>query len=157
MSEILTALAAAIEHSALGQTARGTTWLYPMANLSHVVGAAFLVGGISAFDVHVLRRGEAMATVARAAIPIAAFGLALQVPSGLVLFSAEATALVRNPAFLFKTAVIVLGLVNVAVFHRRFGAALKGGALPPGARLPAGISLASWVLVLLAGRAIAYL
>jgi hypothetical protein len=157
MGELAATLAAAVEHSGLGQAARGTTWLYPIANLSHVVGAALLVGGIAALDVHILRRGDAAGAIARAAIPVAAFGLVLQIPTGVVLFSAEATALVRNPAFLAKVALILVGLVNVAAFHWRFGEALRAGALPGGARPLAAVSLLSWLGALLAGRAIAYL
>jgi hypothetical protein len=54
-------------------------------------------------------------------------------------------------------AMLIFALGNVAVFHRRFGRALKGGAPLDGARPLAAVSLASWVLVLLAGRSIAYL
>jgi hypothetical protein len=65
---------------------------------------------------------------------------------------------VRNPAFLFKMAMLVVGVINAAAFHWYFGRSVKSGALPPpGARAVAAVSLASWVLVLLSGRAIAYL
>ena len=39
-------------HRGLGTGAGGPvlTWLYPLANLAHVLGAAFLVGGIAVFD-----------------------------------------------------------------------------------------------------------
>jgi hypothetical protein len=50
-----------------------------------------------------------------------------------------------------------VGLANVAVFHRRFGGALRAGALGKDARAFAFVSLAAWVLTLLAGRMIAYL
>ena len=33
-------LLSAIEHSTWGMTARSSPWLYPLANLSHVLGAA---------------------------------------------------------------------------------------------------------------------
>ncbi len=80
-----------------------------------------------------------------------------QAASGVVLLSAEASTVVRNPAFQFKMAMLIFALGNVAVFHRRFGRALKGGAPLDGARTLAAVSLASWILVLLAGRSIAYL
>jgi hypothetical protein len=54
-------------------------------------------------------------------------------------------------------AFIVVGLVNLAVFHARFGSGLRGGALPAAARPLAVVSLAAWVLTLIAGRTIAYL
>jgi hypothetical protein len=156
--DTIAGIATALEHSGLGHAARSTGWLYPLANLVHVLGAALLVGSIATFDVQVLRRALDVRAVYRAAISVAVTGFLLQVVSGTVLFSADASAVVRNPAFLFKMAMLVVGLTNVAAFHWCFGRALKAGTplrLP--ARVLAAVSLASWVLVLLAGRTIAYL
>lgn len=148
---------AALEASSLAQAARGLTWLYPLANLIHVLGSALLVGAIVVFDVAVLRGRAGEAGVARIALATAAFGLALQVPSGVVLMSAEATAVGVNPALLLKMALIAVGLANVVYVHARFGAVLAANELPTAARGPAIVSLATWILALLAGRAIAYL
>ena len=156
--EGIASLATAFEHSGLGQAARGSGWLYPLANLVHVLGAAFLVGSIATFDVAVMRHAHDAHAVYRAAISVAVIGLLFQVVSGTVLLSADASTVVRNPAFLFKMAMLVVGVTNVAAFHWRFGRAVKARApllLP--ARVLAAVSLASWALVLLAGRAIAYL
>jgi hypothetical protein len=147
----------ALEQSGLGAAARGSAWLYPLANLAHVLGAALLVGAIATFDLQLLRGGPHLRTTYRAAMPIAAVGLVLQIVSGVVLLSADATAVARTGAFQFKMAMFALGLVNVAVFYWRYGGALKAGApLDRGAGFAA-VSLASWVLVLLAGRATAYI
>jgi hypothetical protein len=151
-------LFAAVEASALGQAARGSVWLYPLANLLHVLGAALVVGSIAVFDLLVLaRRYPDAVGSGRVAIPLAAAGLAVQVLTGIVLFSAEATTIGRNPAFLFKMALLAIGLVNVIGYHmlHRIPAEAEaghGGA----ARLHALVSLLTWVFVLLAGRAIAY-
>jgi len=82
---------------------------------------------------------------------VAAFGLALQVASGFVLLAADAMPVVVNPAFQFKMAMFALGLVNVAVFRWRFGGGLKADMPLDGAGALAAVSLASWLLVLLAG------
>jgi hypothetical protein len=150
-------LMTAFEQSALGHAARGTAWLYPLVNLLHVLGAALLVGGITIFDIQVLRRRRDVRAIWLAAFPITAIGLLLQAGSGTVLLSAEATTVARNPAFQFKMAMLALALVNVAAFHWRFGRALRTGASIEGAYALALVSLVAWVLVLLAGRAIAYL
>jgi len=147
----------AFEHSGLGHAARSTGWLYPLANLVHVLGAALVVGAIATFDIQVLRNPRTAPIVPHTAIPVAVVGLVFQAASGVVLLSAEASTLVKNPAFQFKMAMLIFALGNVAVFHRRFGRALKGGAPLDGARTLAAVSLASWILVLLAGRSIAYL
>ena len=95
--------------------------------------------------------------VSHTAIPVAVAGLLLQAASGVVLLSAEASTVVRNPAFQFKMAILIFALTNAAVFHWRFRRALKSGAPLDGAHTFAAVSLVSWILVLLAGRSIAYL
>jgi hypothetical protein len=151
-------LLAALEASWLGHAGRHSAWLYTAANLLHVLGSAFVVGGIAVFDLKVLaEHGKHAWHVGRYAIPLAATGLALQIPTGILLLAVEARALGTNPAFYLKFAFIVLGLINVALFHIRFGSALRAGALPPEARIYALFSLLAWIVTLLAGRMIAYL
>jgi hypothetical protein len=157
LPDIITAAMTALEQSSLGAAARGSAWLYPLANLSHVLGAALLVGAIATFDIQVLRRAKNVGVIARAVTPVAAFGLALQVVSGVVLLAADAMPVVINPAFQFKMAMFALGLINVAAFQWRFGGRLRAEAPLDGATGFAAVSLASWLLVLLAGRFIAYL
>ena len=147
----------AFEHSGLGHAARSTGWLYPLANLVHVLGAALVVGASATFDIHVLRSPREAAIAWHAAIPVAIVGLVFQAASGVVLLSAEASTVVRNPAFQFKMAMFALGLINVAVFRWRFGGGLRADIPLEGATWFAALSLASWLLVLLAGRFIAYL
>ena len=157
LADAITAVMTALEQSGLGTAARGSAWLYPLANMSHVLGAALLVGAIATFDIQVLRRAKNVGVIARAVTPVAAFGLTLQVASGVVLLAADAMPVVVNPAFQFKMAMFALGLINVAIFRWRFGGGLKTETPLDGAAGLATVSLASWVLVLLAGRFIAYL
>ena len=147
----------ALEQSGLGHAARHSAWLYTIANVLHVFGAALLVGGIAVFDLKLILRAGYAAETGRAAIPVAAFGLALQVPTGVVLLAPEASALGQNPAFLYKLGLIALGLANVALFHGRMGANMRHGPFPASARLFAGVSLLAWTGALAAGRMIAYL
>jgi hypothetical protein len=147
----------ALEHSGLGHLARHSAWTFTIANLLHVLGAALVLGSIAVFDIQVLlRRGGVAAQTGRVAIPLAAFGLVLQVPTGLVLLAAEASALGRNPAFFAKLAFIALGLVNLTIVHLRFRDVLRSD-VPDGARAFAAVSLMAWTATLIAGRLIAYL
>ena len=150
-------LLVAYEASALGAAARGTVWVYPVANLLHVLGACLLLGAVAVFDVAVLRRNQAALAIGRVALPLAAAGLAVQLATGLVLFAAEATTMATNPGFLAKIAALGVGVANLALFHHRFGAAIRAGAIPEGAAAQAVVSLAAWTVAVLAGRGIAYL
>jgi hypothetical protein len=156
LADIVEAAFTALEQSSLGAASRGSAWLYPLANMSHVLGAALLVGAIVTLDIQVLRRAKNAGIIARAVTPVAACGLVLQVASGTVLLAADAMPVVVNPVFQFKMAMFALGLVNVALFRRRFGGGLKTEIPLEGATWPAALSLGSWLLVLLAGRFIAY-
>ncbi len=151
------ALLVAYEASALGAAARGTVWLYPAANLLHVLGACLLLGAVAVFDVAVLRRHQAALAIGRVALPIAAAGLGLQLATGLVLFAAEATTMAYNPAFVAKIVALDLGIVNLALFRYRFGAAMRAGEMPRAAGVLAAVSLGTWTVAVLAGRGIAYL
>lgn len=150
------ALAAALEGSALGVAARTSAFVYPLANITHVLGAALLVGASVTFDLAVLRRSRGAGRVLRAGLPVAAAGLVLQILSGIVLFAAEAGPLTTNPAFLAKLAFVAVGLANVAAFHLLFPLGGWRDGPPEGARLTAGLSLIAWTTALLLGRAIAY-
>jgi len=67
-SEAIGGVMMAFEHSGLGHAARSTGWLYPLANLVHVLGAALVVGASATFDIHVLRSPREAAIVWHAAI-----------------------------------------------------------------------------------------
>lgn len=99
--------------------------------------------------------------LARLLLPVAVTGFVLAVPTGLLLFTTEATALAGNPAFLAKLALIGLALLNILAFHRLAGRRMADWSLsdrpPPGARFAGAASLALWVGALACGRLIAYL
>jgi hypothetical protein len=153
------AWAQALEHTALAQLLRESLFLYPLANVLHVVAVAILLGSIAIFDLRLLGFGKAIpiASLARLALPVAAAAVSLAVPTGAAMFIAEAPAYVRNPVFLTKIALIILALLNVALFHRF----LRPGAKPAGEptssmRASAAASLSFWLATLIAGRLIAY-
>ncbi len=145
------ALFEALETSAFGGLARSSVWLYPAANIAHVLGATLLVGAIVVFDILILRRRyETAVAVSGAALGTAATGLALLLASAPVLLAAEATALVRNPVFLSKMALLTIAMANVAFFYARrpnLGQERTVHAL---------VSASVWVAIVIAGRSIAY-
>jgi len=155
------AWALAIEHSALGHIMRDSVWIYPAANVAHVLAIAFLLGSIALLDLRLLGAGPPLSTdrLARLALPVAITGLAVAAPTGFLLFAAEASAYIRNPVFLLKMGAIVAALINVAAFHAGPFRAVKawgGGPAPTPARMAAALSLGLWLSAAAAGRLIAY-
>jgi len=156
----LAAWAAALEASGFSFMLRDSTWIYPLANLGHILGLTLLVGPIVALDLRVLGVGRAasVAALSRALTPIAITGLVLQVASGLLLFTADASALVANPVFRIKAALLVLGIANAIAFRRIWRDRLEGwdGDPPALGRLQAALSIVFWLGVAICGRLIAY-
>jgi hypothetical protein len=152
----------ALEASPVGAAMRDSAWLYPAAEVVHLLGLATLVGCAAAFDLRLLgvsRHLPARAT-ARHLLRCARVGFAAAAVSGLLLFAADATAVAANPAFRWKLALIALAGLNALRFHlgpfRRAEAWDLERPAPRGARLAATVSLAAWVGAVTAGRLIAY-
>jgi hypothetical protein len=131
-----------------------------LANLGHIVGLSLLVGPIVALDLRLLGIGRAVsvAALSRTLTPLAITGLALQVVSGLLLFTADASALIGNPVFQIKAVLLILGLANAVAFRRIWRNALDGWDQSPPAlgRLQAALSIVFWLGVAISGRLIAY-
>jgi len=130
--------------------------IYPIANTAHVIGAIMVVGAIGILDLRVLGYGRDLPThrLSSALTPIAVAGLALMVISGVLLFVADARALAGSPIFLTKLGLIALAGLNALAF--RVGWRRLDDHPPVSARLLAGLSLALWLAVVIAGRLIAY-
>jgi hypothetical protein len=146
-----------LEATALGEIARDSLWLYPIASIAHVLGIALLVGAIVSFDLRVLgvARAVPFAAMARLLLPVARVGFALIVLSGVVMLAADATHVATNDAFAVKKVLVVLALTNVLLFHR---IAWPPEGQEPGqlARTLAAFSAVLWLGVASSGRAIAY-
>jgi hypothetical protein len=152
-----------IERSILGAAMRESLWLYPAAETIHLLGIATLVGCTVAFDLRLLgisRHLPARAT-ARHLLTCARTGFAVAAISGFLLFTSDATALARNPAFRWKLALIAVAGLNALRFHLRpFRTGDdwdRGVPTPLSAKIAAVISLTVWVGAVTAGRLIAYL
>jgi hypothetical protein len=153
----------ALQTSPIGVAMRESLWLYPVVEVVHIIGFALLVGAIVAFDLRLMGvRGASLPAdvLSRLLLPLSVTGFLLAAPSGALLFTAEATAYVRNPAFLLKLVLIGLALLNILLFHSLIGRRMAGWSAvtpPPLAARIAGVaSLALWIGALAAGRLIAY-
>jgi hypothetical protein len=141
---------AAIEASGLGQAIRQSVWLYPVANVTHVIAVAAFAGTLAILNATILGwlPGVDRLVVMAGARRVAIITFIVVAASGAVLFVAEASHLVINPVFLAKVALIVFGLMNAAMVTPAASVA------PP--RRIAIVSLVVWASVIIAGRSIAY-
>lgn len=147
----------AVEASAFGATMRRSVWLFPVANVLHVLGAMVFFALVAAMDFVVFRRTAARARVVISRLrPLAFAGLLVQVATGIMLFAPEASHIGMNPAFQLKLVAIMLALVNVAVLEIILRPAAADRPAPHLARSAAAASLVLWLGVAALGRLIAY-
>lgn len=152
-----------LEQSALATWARQSTWGYPALEIAHIVGFTVLVGAAVMFDLRLLgfSRGLPVAAAARHLLRWSVSSLLLVVPTGLLLFAANATGTWSNNAFRLKLVLLALAGLNALVFRLRHTAAIatwaEAGRIPISAKVSAVASLLLWIGVITCGRLIAYL
>ena len=155
-STVLTTLDA----SAVAVAMRGSTWLYPVVEIVHIVGFSVLVGSVAMFDLRVLGCGRSVAVQAagRMLLPWSVLSLLAIVPAGLLLFSAHASELAVNRVFQLKLLLIALAGLNALGFHLGAyrTAATWDTRAPALAQLHAAASLGLWIAIISCGRFLAY-
>jgi hypothetical protein len=152
----------AIEHSWLGVYARTSVWLYPTANVLHILALTVFAASVAMMDARMLgafratQPGPYLRSVRMVAVP----AFLMMLATGSILFTAEATHVAANPVFLTKLVLIVLALSNALIYELATSNAVRslpaGMALPVAAQMSAVLSLGLWLSVAAAGRLIAY-
>jgi hypothetical protein len=157
----------ALEASGLGQAMRESLWLYPAAEIVHIVGIGLLFGSIAVLDLRLLgfSRSISVRRLARHVLPWTAGAFLLIVPSGLMMFIAHASDFIASPVFAVKMCLIMGAGLNAALFHINVfpsvevwdAEGMRKLGPPPFARIAAAVSLLVWVSVIACGRLLAYL
>lgn len=152
--------AAALEASAAGEWMRGSSWGYPLVNLLHLLGLTLLLGPMLLLDLRLLgaARQFSVPAVSAALTPWAAVGLLLLLPSGALLFTADAGPLLVNPLLQVKLLLVALGIANALAFRWLWSARLQDWDWrPPRAgQVQAAVSALCWLATGTLGRLIAY-
>jgi hypothetical protein len=145
----------ALQESSFAVYVRDSVFLYPFANITHVVGVIAFFGLVATMDLRLLGvfGGVPAKPIITKLRPIALIVLMIIAASGFILFSAEAVALAGNPAFQIKLTAIVLALGNIAVNEWSLR---REGEPAAAVRITAGLSLFAWLFVATMGRSIAY-
>ncbi|MCX7676306.1 MAG: hypothetical protein N2Z59_02900 [Alteraurantiacibacter sp.] len=136
-----------------------SSWGWPVAEIVHFTGLCLLIGPVGVLDARLLGafRGLSLPALHRLA-PLGVIGFILCAASGTVFVVSSPDQYLYNPAFQIKMGLIGLAGLNMMLFY-----AIAAGKLsrlgphdpvPGAARWFAAISLASWLLVIAAGRVI---
>jgi hypothetical protein len=161
MEHVAPAWALALMESGVGLTIRHSLWIYPLANVLHVIGVTLLVGPIIALDLRFLgfARRLPIKAVSRFLTPIAMVGICLIVPTGLTLFTADAGPLAGNRLLQIKLSLVALGLINAVAFRLLWTRRISRWDTqpPPLGRAQVVASIGIWLSVPTLGRLLAYL
>lgn len=164
MPGVIEGLAQAIESSALSVALAESALAFPLIEGAHLLGLALSLGLLAVADLRllgfVLRKAPA-AQVLDQLRPWIFTGFALTFITGSLLFWAEASRVIFNPAFVAKLVLTVLALINATLFETRLAPRLVEWGerlrLPGRVRFAALASLSLWGGVLVTGRLIPYL
>jgi hypothetical protein len=153
-----------LEHTSVGTAVRESLWLFPTIETLHLFGIVLLVGSTSALDLRLLGlslRNQPVSNVAARLLPWAWVGFTVQIVTGTLLFSSEATKCYTNLAFRMKMLMILLAGINAMVFHwtayRSVGKWDDAARTPIGAKVAGTLSILFWFGIVAAGRWIAFL
>jgi len=152
-----------LEQTAAGTSIRESLWLFPVIETVHIFGIILLVGATSILDLRLMGltfRDEAVSKLAQRFLPWAWAGFTIQVVTGLLLFSSEATKMYGNLGFEIKMLLILVAGINAFVFHeiayQSVGKWDNDPVAPLAARAAGLISILLWFGIVAAGRWIAY-
>lgn len=163
MSTLL-AFAERIEQVPFATALAESRYAFPIVEGVHLIGLALSVGLIFITDlrlVGVLFKEVPIPDILRPLRPYVLTGFAAVFVSGGLLFWAEASMLVQNPAFPWKLVFIALAGANALYFEfviaKRAPVRENHATLPISVRYAGFASLVLWALVIVCGRLIPYL
>jgi len=147
----------ALEHNPLGDAVREIPWLFSVSEAIHFIGLSIMAGALLIIDLRLLGfiRQADHRTVEKL-IPVAIAGFALNLISGVTLFTSDPYMYWPNPVFKLKMAFVLIAGLN-ALWFAVLTAKTPIVKFSPGRqrtllRATAYLSLASWFLVILFGR-----
>lgn len=153
-----------LENTYIGTNVKNSNWLFPVIESVHVLGIVFLVGSSALLDLRLLNRGflreQPTSLVASRLLPIMWASFGVMVVTGALMFTSEAWQCYTSWAFRIKMGLLLAVGLNVLIFYfvayRKIGKWESATVAPASARTAAWVSLILWILIVFAGRGIAY-
>jgi hypothetical protein len=143
------------ENSGLIVAMRGSKWLFPVIESTHLMGLALIGGAVLLVDLRLLGFGfqrQPVAVVARDAYRWLRVSLMVMLPTGWLLFMASAVKCYFLPVFWLKMSALAVALLFTFSVRRRVAMAPETSWDPTRAKLVAIVSLSLWTTVAISGR-----
>ena len=141
---------------------RDSIWAEPIVETIHVLTLAVFLGFVLLLDLRLLDlalRRFTVAEIFRQLNPGMFAGFAVMIVTGVLLFVGDPLAVYSTLFFKLKMLMLLLAGINIFLFNHTLGRDVPqwdAGRTPTGARLAGLASLVLWVLIVAAGRGIAY-
>jgi uncharacterized membrane protein len=154
-----------LSNTSFSETMRDSLWAEPIVETIHVLTLTLFLGFAVMLDMRllgVMMKRRRVSEVLAQFNPWLFAGFTVMIVTGLLLFSADPVTFyyTHPPFFKIKMIMLVLAGLNVLVFNATIGRKVAAWDLSPrtpfGAKLAGVISIVLWVLIIAAGRAIAY-
>jgi hypothetical protein len=158
----LTPFLKSLEDSGLATAIRNSAYWFPTLEAIHVMALALMLGSITVVDLRLLGLASKERSAARVSGEVLKWtwgAFAVVALSGVIMFTTNARVYAHNTAFLIKMGLLVVAAINMAIFHlgaERTIDKWDHEAAPPSGKLAAGLSLALWIGVIVAGRVIGF-
>jgi hypothetical protein len=147
-------------HTSVGRAMQHSTYGVAIVEMVHLLALAIFGGTVLLVDLRLLGIGlkrQSASRLHRELSPLFWGSFAVIVFSGIIILSAEPMKCYYNTAFRAKMAVLCVALLFHFTAHRNAVASAKGAVSSVWARSAAALSLALWLAVGFAGRAIGFL
>ena len=144
-----------IEASALGQTIRESTWLFPAIESTHLLALALLGGSMLVMSLTILGFGlkSPVAELYKSAHRYLNAAVVVLIITGVLLAVSEPVKLYGRQAFWVKMISLAVALI---VTYFAFNPLVRRGASGGMLRGVTVLTLAAWLLVAMAGRWIGF-
>ena len=149
-----------LQQTFIGTHMHQSVWLFPVVEALHILlGTVPLVMATTILNARLLGwalREVPVSELARRALPWAWAGFAVQMITGVLLFSADATKYADTHIFYIKMLLILLAGTNALVFNRTTYCSVStwdtSSSPPLAAKLMGFVSLILWLGVVVMGR-----
>jgi len=159
----ITALLEWLQASSWAVFIHKTPWVFTTIEVIHVFAISMVLATITIVDLRLLGLASTkrpFADLSRQVLPFTWAAFVIAVVAGSFLFISRATDYFVNPVFWIKMVLIAVAGINMMIFEFITVRDVQKWNLDPTppqpARLAGGISITTWVLVLLLGRLIAF-
>ena len=151
-----------LKSTALSHAMTQSTWLWPVCETFHFIGLALLLGTAGLFDLRLMGFLKRIPVSAAMQLrPWAAFGIVINLVTGVMFFIGEPGQYLHNSAWWWKLGFLAVAIVNIAFFETRQGArmlAMSGQEdTPLSFKVAGAVSITAWLGALYFGRMLPFI